>query len=137
MTNSRKMTSSAKASNGMIRGKKSKKIKISQQEKEKEQYIQVLTSQFRESGYEVRRERLKRGFGWAVQSGVCSVFGSPVVFLDRALSVDDQLDFLILAFREHGLKLTESGAGQLPEYIHSLCCTPINDQVNDQVQHVA
>lgn len=79
--------------------KKSQSQAVLKQDKEKEQQIQLIISLIQSAGVEVRRERLKRGASWSVQGGAAAVYGKPVLFLDRHLSKDDQLDFLIGQFQ--------------------------------------
>ena len=78
-----------------MKKKKSARKQISKQDKEKEQQIQLLISLIEDAGIEVRRERLKRGISWSVQGGTADVYGKPVLFLDRNLSREDQIDFLL------------------------------------------
>lgn len=45
-------------------------------------------------GFEVRREELKRGIGWRAQSGVCRLFESKLLLLDKRLELKAQIEIL-------------------------------------------
>lgn len=47
------------------------------------------------AGYVVRREQLKQGHGWRVASGSCCAGEERLIFVDRRLSQDDQIGFLV------------------------------------------
>jgi ribonuclease P protein component len=90
------------------RSKGSKKKSAEHRDPKKEEYIRMLISVCEESGFAVRRERLKRGPTWSVQSGICQVKDEYVVFVDRALAQDDQLDFLAGALSELRIDLDQA-----------------------------
>lgn len=60
----------------------------------KEANIRGLISDIEAQGVQVRREELKRGLGFRVMSGRCRAFDKSMIFLDRRLSQDEQIDFL-------------------------------------------
>lgn len=60
----------------------------------KEANIRGLISEIEALGVQVRREELKRGLGFRVMSGRCRAFDKSMIFLDRRLSQDEQIDFL-------------------------------------------
>lgn len=64
-------------------------------EKVKEEAVRELSAFLSSHGVVVRREELKRGPGWRVMSGGCRVEGKPVLFVDRRVSLDEQLDVVI------------------------------------------
>lgn len=63
-------------------------------EKAKEQEIRTLIELLQSQGLVIRREKLRSGSGFRVMSGVCRVDGSHLLFVDRRLSLDEQLDVL-------------------------------------------
>ena len=62
---------------------------------EKEREIKALISIFAHFSFQVRREELKRGLGWRVQSGVCKIEEGSFIFVERRSSQEDQIAFLI------------------------------------------
>ena len=80
----------------------------------------MLTSIVESAGVKVRRERLKRGPNWSAQSGFCNVHSQKVVFVDRTVSQDDQLDFLLSAVRDLGIELTAEHQEGLPEPLRKM-----------------
>lgn len=63
-------------------------------EKECENRIRSIIKDLSSSGLIVRREKLTRGPSFKVKSGLCSLSGKKIVFLDRRLPVDQQLQML-------------------------------------------
>lgn len=61
----------------------------------KDRAIRTLCQILSEKGLEVRREELKRGPGWRATSGACRILERKVIFLDRRIPQDEQLDFLV------------------------------------------
>ncbi len=61
---------------------------------EKENLIKELSLKLEQSGYRVRREKLKQGPGWKTVSGACRLMEDKLVFVDRKSTLDDQLLFL-------------------------------------------
>ena len=78
----------------------SKSQKSVSRDPEKECVLKGLSAALQGAGYAVRREKLKRGPGWRVVSGMCRALdqnAAPqrLIFVDRALSQDDQISFLV------------------------------------------
>ncbi len=63
-------------------------------EKECESRIRTIIKSLAESDLEIRREKLTRGPSFKVRSGRCSLSGKRLVFLDRRLPVEVQLQML-------------------------------------------
>ena len=61
---------------------------------EKEGVFKQLCSELESAGFEVRREELKSGFGWKVVSGSCRANEQRLIFVDRRLSQQEQINFL-------------------------------------------
>lgn len=61
---------------------------------QKEKVYKVLSSVLIEAGVQVRREELKRGYGWKTLSGSCRVHGDKVIFVDRRMPQEEQISFL-------------------------------------------
>lgn len=92
-----------------------KKKNIVKKDFAKERSFKALVAAFASAGVEVRREKLKRGLGWRVQSGACRLeVGTEdkrIIFVDQRLSQDDQLNFL----KEKARGLGISPADEVPE----------------------
>lgn len=63
-------------------------------EKECESKIRSIIKSLADSNLEIRRENLTRGPSFKVRSGECSLSGKRLVFLDRRLPVEVQLQML-------------------------------------------
>jgi hypothetical protein len=63
-------------------------------EKECESKIRSIIKHLAENGINVRREKLTRGPSFKVNSGTCSLSGKVTVFVDKRLSVEQQLQTL-------------------------------------------
>lgn len=63
-------------------------------EKECESKIRSIIKQLATNGLEIRRENLTRGPNFKVKSGKCDLGGKPMVFLDRRLPLETQLQML-------------------------------------------
>lgn len=61
---------------------------------EKEGVFKQLCGELESEGFQVRREELKSGFGWKVVSGACRANEQKMIFVDRRLSQQEQIDFL-------------------------------------------
>jgi hypothetical protein len=77
-----------------------KRAKPVSRDPEKESTIRGLAEILGSAGFAVRREKLKRGPGWRVVSGMCRAIDKNatvqrLIFVDRALSQDDQIAFLL------------------------------------------
>jgi hypothetical protein len=80
----------------IIKKKKSKAPSLAlTKDPKKEGILKALAGIIEKAGVEVRREELKRGPGWRATSGFCRHNQSPVIFVDRILPQDDQINFLL------------------------------------------
>ena len=84
-------------------------------DQKKEEYIRALIALVESAHLSVRRERLKRGPNWSAQSGICTVKGEQVVFIDRTVSQDDQLEFLTGVVRQLDIPLDEATLQLFPK----------------------
>ena len=91
--------------------------KDKQQLKEKESLLRELAGILTSSGVTVRREKLKQGHGWRAVSGSCRVLKDKMVFLDRRLPQDEQIDFLLERITESKVEISEESRRNLPESI--------------------
>lgn len=108
-------TSSATSKSKLASKKRGASGSKSAQDQTKEQYIQMLSQMITDRGYQVRREKLKRGQGWSVQSGAAAVFGQPTVFIDRNLTLEDQLEVLIAQLKELNFAPSQRDLLNMPE----------------------
>ena len=99
----------------MEKKKTSKKAPLAAKDQKKEMYLRCLGLLLESHGIKVRREHLKRGHGWKVVSGVCSVEGERLLFVDRGMSQDEQLDFVLSRISAMGICPTSEEISQLPE----------------------
>jgi len=72
-----------------------KKKKISTYNPQSDKIINELANVLTNAGYEVRREKLKQGYGWKVLSGACQLEQKELIFVDRKLPQEEQISFLI------------------------------------------
>ena len=86
----------------------------------KESIFRQLSEIIKSKGFFVRRESLKSGIGWRVFSGTCEYAEQQFIFIDKRLSQDDQIDFMVGKALELGLKLTEEEKNNLPKSIQHL-----------------
>ncbi len=86
-------------------------------DQKKEGILKALSSIIQKSGVEVRREELKRGPGWKATSGFCLHNQSPIIFVDRLLPQDDQINFLLDKIAELKITAALEDASDLPESI--------------------
>lgn len=96
--------------------RKKKKKSSHKKDPKKESYFRGLSVVLQQHGIEVRRERLKQGFGWRVASGSCVARDQKIVFVDSRMSQDDQVSFLFSEILERGLHLTSEQLELLPEH---------------------
>ncbi len=87
------------------------------QQKEKESLLRGLADILSSSGYSVRREKLKQGHGWRAVSGSCRVLTDKMVFLDRRLPADEQIDFLVDRITSFGIQISAEKALIFPQSI--------------------
>jgi hypothetical protein len=85
--------------------------------KEKENLLKGLANILNSSGFQVRREKLKQGHGWRAVSGSCRVIQNKLIFLDRRLPQDEQIEFLVDRITENGIQISSDQRGLLPESI--------------------
>ncbi|MCB0329426.1 MAG: hypothetical protein KDD70_07175 [Bdellovibrionales bacterium] len=97
----------------------------------KEKCIQALISIVEDAGYPVRRERLKRGSQWSAHSGVCTLNEQTVVFVDRTVSQDDQIDFLVSLASQLRIEVDNLALGSLPPALQKLL-VPVPPSVGPQ-----
>lgn len=83
----------------------------------KESIFKALTALVVDKGYVVRREVLKQGLGWRVVSGSCRAESSKIIFIDRRLTLDDQISFLISKMDAIGLTFAREQLDGLPDEI--------------------
>ena len=95
--------------------KKKKKSSTPKKDPVKEGIYRALAAILAQAGIEVRREELKRGPGWQVMSGMCQVSKTPKVFVDRRMSQDDQINFLVDRIVAFALTPQEEQLADLPE----------------------
>lgn len=72
----------------------SKKTPENTRDPRKEKIYRLFASVLAEAGMQVRREELKRGYGWKTMSGTCRLLDSKVVFVDRRMPQEEQNSFL-------------------------------------------
>jgi hypothetical protein len=104
--------------------KKKKDTNRTQPDKKKEQQIQSLIEILATQNIQVRRERLKRGSQWSVQSGICQLGEALTVFVDRNLSQDDQVEFLISTICQMSLSIDQTLLQALPKQVQNLLSGP-------------
>lgn len=104
--------------------KKKKDTNRTQPDKKKEQQIQSLIEVLATQNIQVRRERLKRGSQWSVQSGICQLGEALTVFVDRNLSQDDQVEFLISTICQMSLSIDQTLLQALPKQVQNLLSVP-------------
>lgn len=85
--------------------------------KEKENLLKELASILNSSGFRVRRERLKQGHGWRAVSGACRVLQDKLIFIDRRLPHDEQIEFLVDRIAENRIQVPSERMGALPSAI--------------------
>lgn len=102
----------------------SKNQKAVSRDPEKESVLKGLSLVLQGAGYAVRREKLKRGPGWRVVSGMCRALdqnAAPqrLIFVDRALSQDDQISFLVGRINDLEVSVGADLMTQFPERIQA------------------
>jgi hypothetical protein len=88
-------------------------------EKHDEQQIRQLQKLFRRHGITVRRENLSRGPSFRVKSGGCVLTGERIIFLDRRLPPDQQLNTLVDHLVAADLPLSADDVAALPQGVRS------------------
>ena len=82
--------------------------------------INKLSRGLRDRGVKIKREKLTRGSGFRVRSGLCSVNGENVLFVDRNLATDQQLSVLVDYAIDSGLSDVAREVAELPANLKSL-----------------
>lgn len=77
--------------------------------------LKALNELLLSAGYKVRREELKRGPGWKVVSGSCTAKGERLIFIDRHMTHDDQLAFLLNKVHQFGVAVPTECLSRIPE----------------------
>jgi hypothetical protein len=95
-------------------------VKKSNQDKEDERQLKILSGLFQRKGIEVRREKLARGAGFRVKSGNCLFSGDDLLFLDRRLPLKQQLSVMIDWLIEKDIELSDSEMEELPSSAKTL-----------------
>jgi hypothetical protein len=94
-----------------------KKGKVLTRDGKKENILRELSRVLLDAGYIVRRETLKRGHGWRVMSGECRSQSEDFIFVDRRMSQDDQISFLLGRMRNLDVHVDEKACSVLPQNI--------------------
>lgn len=97
--------------------KQSKASSSGQKNPKKESAFKALALLVGDMGYVVRRESLKQGLGWRVVSGSCRAENSKIIFVDRRLTPDDQISFLLSKINAIGLTFDCEQLARLPEEV--------------------
>ncbi len=100
--------------------KKKKKKTVIKKDSKKESVFKHLSGVLSGSGHEVRREPLKQGHGWRVLSGACEANDQNLIFVDRRLTQDEQINFLATRIVSLGIALSEDELAPLPERLQNL-----------------
>lgn len=108
----------------MVGSRSLKKSKSVSRDPEKESVLRGLSSLLSAAGYAVRREKLKRGPGWKVVSGMCRALDQNAtpqrfIFVDRGLSQDDQIAFMLGRIRELKIQADEQAVAAFPERVRA------------------
>jgi hypothetical protein len=106
----------------MVGSRSSKRSKVASRDPEKENVLKGLSSILAAAGYAVRREKLKRGPGWRVISGMCRALDRNAVpqrfiFVDRSMSQDDQIAFMLGRISDLKVQTDEKTRESFPERI--------------------
>jgi hypothetical protein len=59
-----------------------------------EKILRLLTDLLKLNGFTLRKEELKRGFGWKAVSGSCRILEDRIIFIDRKMTLEEQVGFL-------------------------------------------
>ena len=87
---------------------------------EKESIFKELIRIANSAGYQVRREKLKQGYGWKVISGFCRLEERKLIFVDQRLPQDEQIAFLVQRIKSAGILITAEMMGGLPPRIQKM-----------------
>lgn len=81
----------------------------------KDRVFKTLAKIIEVKGFKVRREELKAGPGWRASSGACRARTDRLIFVERRLPQDEQLNFLLATALELGLVFSAEELAELPE----------------------
>lgn len=114
----------------MIRKKKRRNTRsqVLPRDPQKEKVYRSLTTILSDAGYTIRREELKRGSGWSATSGACIHQQTPHLFVDRRLTQDDQIAFLVERMIEYKVVPTDEQLIEFPEVIQNQFRSEIVEQ---------
>ncbi len=84
-----------------------------------------------DSEYVVRREDLKRGFGWKVVSGACRLNEDRIIFVDRRMTQEDQVSFLTAKIVSLGLRVKPEAKVELDSLNWTMGPLPQEDSAGD------
>ena len=99
--------------------KKTKRKPTRTKDPKKEAIFKSLSAILLRAGYEVRREELKQGHGWKASSGACRSLEQALIFVDRRLTQDEQISFLIGRILDSNIELTDAEIADLPKPVVS------------------
>ena len=87
---------------------------------EKEGVFKELIGIVSSAGYQVRREKLKQGYGWKVISGFCRLEERKLIFVDQRLPQDEQIAFLVQRIKSAGISVADEAMAGLPPRIQKM-----------------
>lgn len=98
-------------------------------EAEQEALVRFIQKALERRGITVRRENLTRGPAFKVKSGRCLYTGQKHLFVDRRLSPDQQISFLIEFLVDAPFELTEEEFDNLPKATQELISARRGEQL--------
>lgn len=104
-------------------------VKNSGKDAKKEKIFSILSDILTDAGFTIRREELKRGYGWKAVSGACRMESSKILFVDRRMSQEDQLSFLSSKIVSFNITPTEERSKMLADLEWSLGTQEIENRV--------
>ena len=90
------------------------------EEQNNEKQIKILIKALKDTGHEVRREKLARGDSFRVKSGSCNFSGQNIIFIDSRLQTEQQLTLLVDSIVERQVALSPETTIGLSPSIKSL-----------------
>ena len=109
-----------------LRSKNSKRADSNRFSPAKDKVFKTLARIIEFKGFKVRREELKAGPGWRASSGACRAREDKLIFVERRLPQDDQLNFLIATILELNIALVAEELSELPEATRQVLLAPRN-----------
>ncbi len=88
-----------------------------------EDLLKIIVKMFRRYGFIVRRENLSRGRSFRVRSGNCEFGNEKLVFVDRRLSPNEQISFLIDFLSSAKIQLQPDDFALIPPRLRSVLRT--------------